>query len=253
MNITTPSPYLPPNNLYVPTESAQRDNRRAELIPQVQQATPQEKQQAATQERQEGARQAIQEPSTPTREAREQPAAQTTSRSHPDGRSSQQGQERGSQEDERRDPAQEKLLRQLQQRDKEVREHEQAHQRQGGSYAGTPSYDMTRGPDGASYATGGTVRIDTSAVIGDPEATITKMQQVQRAALAPISPSSQDFAVASKAARVEQQAREEHQQRNILQLSGGALDSYLQQRGAIIAGHYRRSVLPQSANELAQA
>ena len=41
------------------------------------------------------------------------------------------------------------------------------------------------------YITGGEVRIDTSPA-KDPEATIQKMQQVQRAAFAPADPSPQD-------------------------------------------------------------
>ncbi len=90
-------------------------------------------------------------------------------------------------------------VRDLQARDAEVRTHEQAHKSAGGSYAGSINYDTQRGPDGKSYAVGGSVDIDTSAIGGDPAATIVKMQQVIRAALAPSDPSGADRSVASSA------------------------------------------------------
>lgn len=100
-------------------------------------------------------------------------------------------------------------VRELAARDREVRAHEQAHMAVGGQYAGGVSYDYSRGPDGRLYATGGSVSIDISPVSGDPAATITKMQQVQRAALAPAEPSGQDRAVAAQAAQLIAQARAE--------------------------------------------
>ena len=56
---------------------------------------------------------------------------------------------------------------------------------------------------------GGEVRIDTSPVEGDPEATLLKAQQIRRAALAPATPSAQDRSVAAKASSLESQARQE--------------------------------------------
>ncbi|WP_271104614.1 putative metalloprotease CJM1_0395 family protein [Pseudomonas tohonis] len=85
-------------------------------------------------------------------------------------------------------------------RDREVRAHEQAHASVGAAYAGSPSYSFKRGPDGQSYAVGGEVGIDVSAVADDPEATLRKMEVVQRAALAPADPSAQDRRVAAEAA-----------------------------------------------------
>jgi hypothetical protein len=87
----------------------------------------------------------------------------------------------------------------LKQRDAEVRAHEQAHAAAGGAFAGSPSYQYQRGPDGGSYAVGGEVPIDVSAVAGDPAATIAKMEQVKRAALAPRDPSDADRAIAATA------------------------------------------------------
>lgn len=100
-------------------------------------------------------------------------------------------------------------LRELASRDREVRAHEQAHLAVGGQYAGAVSYSYERGPDGRLYAVGGTVAIDTAAVPGDPAATLDKLQQVQRAALAPAQPSAQDLAIAAQAAQGIAQARAE--------------------------------------------
>lgn len=102
-----------------------------------------------------------------------------------------------------------RLLRELVARDREVRAHEQAHANVGGRYAGSPSYTFQRGPDGRQYAVGGEVAIDVSPIPGDPQATIEKAQVVRRAALAPAEPSAQDRAVAAEATAIEQQARAE--------------------------------------------
>lgn len=110
------------------------------------------------------------------------------------------------------DPAKQEIIRKLQQRDAEVRTHEQAHMAAGGAYAGAASYSYQKGPNGQMYATGGEVGIDTSAVPGDPEATAAKARQVAAAALAPASPSAQDHKVAGQARQMEAEARQESQQ-----------------------------------------
>lgn len=94
-------------------------------------------------------------------------------------------------------------------RDREVRVHEQAHAAVGGALAGSPTYSYTRGPDGRSYVTDGEVSIDTAPVAGDPQATLAKMDQVRRAALAPAEPSAQDMRVAAQAQATAAQARGE--------------------------------------------
>ncbi|VXB19846.1 SprA-related family protein [Pseudomonas sp. 8AS] len=94
-------------------------------------------------------------------------------------------------------------------RDREVRSHEQAHAAVGGAYAGAPSYTYKRGPDGQIYAVGGEVGIDVSPIPGDPQATLRKMEVVQRAALAPAEPSAQDRRVAAQAQAQASQARAE--------------------------------------------
>jgi len=101
------------------------------------------------------------------------------------------------------------LVRQLQSRDREVRTHEQAHASVGGNLAGAPNLSFTTGPDGKRYAVSGDVSIDVSPVANDPAATIRKLEQVQRAALAPANPSSQDLKVAAQAASSAIQARSE--------------------------------------------
>ncbi len=111
----------------------------------------------------------------------------------------------------------------LKKRDAEVRRHEQAHKAAAGRYAtGGPTYEYEKGPDGRQYAVGGEVQIDVSPVEGDPQATIQKMQQVRRAALAPAEPSAQDRKVAAEAARLEAQARAELSQGDADEQSGSS-------------------------------
>ncbi len=110
-------------------------------------------------------------------------------------------------EDSSQQKQDEKVIKDLEARDQEVRTHEQAHKAAGGQYAGSPAFDMSLGPDGKSYATGGHVDIDVSTVPNDPQATIIKMQQIKKAALAPAEPSSQDVKVAARASMIEAAAR----------------------------------------------
>jgi hypothetical protein len=100
-------------------------------------------------------------------------------------------------------------VEQLKQRDREVKEHERAHASVGGGIAGQPTFKFTTGPDGKQYAVAGEVQIDTSAVRGNPQATIRKLEQVKRAALAPSNPSSQDRRVAARAEASITAARQE--------------------------------------------
>ena len=100
-------------------------------------------------------------------------------------------------------------VRELQQRDVEVRTHEQAHKSAAGSHGGAISLSFRQGPDGKRYAVEGEVPVDLSSVSDDPEATVAKMQQIQRAALAPAEPSSADRRVAAKAASKAAKARKE--------------------------------------------
>ncbi len=96
----------------------------------------------------------------------------------------------------------------LKERDKEVRDHERAHQSAGGQYAGSPSYDYEKGPDGNDYAIGGHVNIDV-AEENTPEKTLQKMEQIISAAKAPADPSAQDLKVAAQAQQKAAKARAE--------------------------------------------
>jgi hypothetical protein len=80
-------------------------------------------------------------------------------------------------------------IRQLSQRDREVRSHERIH----ASIAGTPSFQFQGGPNGVLYAVSGSVSIDLSVVPGNAEATVRKAEQ----------------AVAAKARSLADQARVE--------------------------------------------
>ncbi|WP_051640775.1 putative metalloprotease CJM1_0395 family protein [Thiomicrorhabdus sp. Milos-T2] len=100
------------------------------------------------------------------------------------------------------------VIAQLKARDQEVRAHEMAHLSAAGGYStGGMSFSYQTGPDGKRYAIGGEVGIDTSPISGDPEATLQKAMVVQRAALAPAEPSSQDYKVAQSASQMMIQAR----------------------------------------------
>ncbi|MDR1650134.1 MAG: hypothetical protein LBR71_07715 [Synergistaceae bacterium] len=99
-------------------------------------------------------------------------------------------------------------IRELKQIEREVISHEAAHQAAGGRFAGAVSYSYTRGPDGHAYITGGEVPIHVPPS-SDPEQTVRDMEQVQRAAMAPASPSGQDRAVAAQAAAAAAQARQQ--------------------------------------------
>ncbi len=103
-------------------------------------------------------------------------------------------------------------LQQLKRRDMEVRAHEQAHLSAAGPYAkGGASFTYQKGADGALYAIGGEVGVDVTEE-STPEATITKMETIKRAALAPASPSGADKMIAAQADAKEAQARQELQQ-----------------------------------------
>ncbi|MCL2220297.1 MAG: hypothetical protein FWC23_09220 [Chitinispirillia bacterium] len=122
-------------------------------------------------------------------------------------------------------PEQQKVIDELQQRDAEVRAHEQAHISVGGAYIrGGASYEYESGPDKKRYAVGGEVQIDTSPVRDNPEATIEKMQVVRAAAMAPAEPSGQDRAVAAAASHAEGQARAELSERRAAEANGEGED-----------------------------
>jgi hypothetical protein len=96
---------------------------------------------------------------------------------------------------------------QLEQLERSVREHEQAHLRTARDLAiGKPSFEYKEGPDGKKYVVNGEVNIDSSPVSGDAEATLEKAIKIQRTALAPSDPSPKDLQVAARARIMESKA-----------------------------------------------
>lgn len=249
MNINVSLPPLIPTQLQPQVEAARTDNRRAELIPQARQgqASSAESEVGSQKEKSKAGQASSNQTSQNSRETG-QPAPMTL----PDNRfveaTGEDGQ-RKQQDPKQQEPQQrqEQQVQDLIERDQEVRTHEQAHQSAGGEYASSPTYQLTQGPDGKRYATGGEVQIDTSAVSGDPTATIAKMQQIRSAALAPAEPSAQDLAVARSAAASEAKARKELMAEQSAK-SGGVLSAYMDKRNSVIAGRYQQAVSP-AANQ----
>ncbi|MFI4917189.1 MAG: putative metalloprotease CJM1_0395 family protein [Phycisphaerales bacterium JB060] len=113
-----------------------------------------------------------------------------------------------SQAGEQLSDAEKRKLEELRKTDQRVRRHEEAHRTAAGAlYRGGPNYIYETGPDGKRYAVAGSVQIDTSPG-RTPEETIQKAARIRRAALAPTDPSGSDRAVASKATRMEDAARQ---------------------------------------------
>ncbi|PHV11706.1 catalase [Chitinimonas sp. BJB300] len=109
-------------------------------------------------------------------------------------------------------------VRQLQARDRAVRQHELAHMSAAGGLATSgPSYTYQRGPDGVNYAIGGEVSIDVSPG-RTPAETLEKAKTIERAALAPKDPSGADRAVAAQARNLALSAQQD------MAKGGGAAD-----------------------------
>lgn len=105
-------------------------------------------------------------------------------------------------------PDEERLVRDLQSRDSEVRAHEAAHQAAGGGMTGAASFTYQQGPDGKMYAIGGEVSISMKSG-STPEETIANARQIVAAAMAAGNPSPQDYAVASSARVMEMKAQQQ--------------------------------------------
>ncbi|MDR2189106.1 MAG: hypothetical protein LBE62_13860 [Azonexus sp.] len=124
-------------------------------------------------------------------------------------------------------PEQQQQVAQLQQTDRQVRAHEQAHMAAGAGLAGGATYSYETGPDNRRYAVAGEVSIDTSPA-RSPEETIAKARQIRAAALAPADPSAQDNRVAAAASQMEIAARQELAQTERAENNGAALAAYRQ-------------------------
>ena len=103
--------------------------------------------------------------------------------------------------------AQKAVISELQATDTTVRSHERAHIAAGGGVIrGGAVFTYEKAPDNKLYAVAGEVGIDVSEG-NTPEETITKMQTVRSAALAPSDPSSTDYQVASTASMLQLKAQ----------------------------------------------
>jgi len=102
-----------------------------------------------------------------------------------------------------------RALEALQRTDREVRAHEQAHVAAGARNA---TYEYQAGPDGRSYAVGGSAQIEINAPAGDPAGKAAQARKMRAAALAPADPSPKDLEVAAKATRIEMEALNEERE-----------------------------------------
>jgi len=112
-----------------------------------------------------------------------------------------------------------RLVKDLASRDAEVKAHEAAHQASGGGMTGAASYSYQQGPDGKMYAIGGEVSISMKKG-STPEETIANARQIAASAMAPGSPSPQDFAVASSAKVMEMKAQQQINKERQKELTG---------------------------------
>ena len=122
--------------------------------------------------------------------------------------------------------SQEALIAQLQATDTAVKAHERAHIAAGGGVIlSGATYFYQEAPDKRLYAIGGEVSIDTSEG-NTPSETISKMQLVRAAALAPSDPSSTDYQVAATASMLQMQARLEESRLKQAELLSNAHEKY---------------------------
>lgn len=103
--------------------------------------------------------------------------------------------------------SQQALIAELQATDTKVHAHESAHIAAGGGVIRSgAAFTYVEAPNKRLYAVGGEVGIDMSEA-ATPENTVTKMQQVRTAALAPSDPSATDYQVAATASMLQMMAR----------------------------------------------
>jgi hypothetical protein len=228
MNISPSAPTLStPTVVNPPTESLRRENSQREIITQVTATNPSAAEKGVASEKDRAKtpaqtneqldftslRKQAEEAATKIAgrngERHEQNSENKESGAEQQSNTSAQQEDKAVIEDTESQAAEEQIIRQLANRDQEVRTHEQAHASVGGSTTGAPSYSFDVGPDGKKYAVSGEVSVDLSVVSGDPQATIKKMQQVHAAALAPTNPSSQDIKVAASATKIILEAQSE--------------------------------------------
>ncbi|MDL2307376.1 hypothetical protein LJC48_05045 [Desulfovibrio sp. OttesenSCG-928-C06] len=103
-------------------------------------------------------------------------------------------------------PENRELLQKLQERDAHVKAHESAHVMAAGGQAGAVTYSYQRGPDGRSYAVGGSVNISVSSS-GDADESARQAGRAQRAATVNGEMSAADAQTARRAGEISARAR----------------------------------------------
>ncbi|MEE1674494.1 putative metalloprotease CJM1_0395 family protein [Agarivorans aestuarii] len=229
MNINVSLPNVFPNTLAPPTDSARRDNQLRQVIAQPKEVASFAKEPEVGAEKDRSKPQATAQYPQPQLQEQQQAKINEREAQQGQGQQGQQGEQQGKQDGQQSGQEQsgsdqpsarqkgqnelsegeQKKVDELSARDQEVRTHEAQHQAVGGQYASAATFELERGPDGKQYAVGGEVSIDVSEIPDDPQATIAKMEQVQRAALAPAEPSSQDRQVAAQAQQKAAEAQRE--------------------------------------------
>jgi hypothetical protein len=226
MNILPPVPTpVIFNTGTVNTEAVRRDNTQRETVPQLA-ANEKSSAEPSLGPQADKLKTPGQAPQTLTYE---KPISQTgqqlntqNNSAQDNGQDASEGKE-NAEEQQQQQQAEQQQLTELQQRDTEVRRHEQAHASLGGQYASSPEYEYERGPDGRRYAVNGEVSIDISKV-ATPQETLRKAEQVKAAALAPAKPSVQDLRVATEATQIALEARAEIANDKIIKAQQNSVD-----------------------------
>lgn len=263
MNTITSYPSVSLNTANVYTETARRDNQLRELVTPAKQveASAKEPRLASEQDK-------TKQPGSSQLSNQDALSNNTSENKKIEEKAEQeekQQQQQQKQKEEQLAQQEQKALQELKDRDAEVRAHEQAHASVGGQYAGSPTYEFERGSDGNNYAVAGEVPIDISKVPNDPEKTITKMQQVRAAALAPQEPSGADKSIAAQANKIITEARSELASQNSEEQSGESnsltarlnrnlaeRDDEVNQRSVRIANFYQAATSPNEQPNLAR-
>ncbi|TMN80927.1 MULTISPECIES: putative metalloprotease CJM1_0395 family protein [unclassified Pseudoalteromonas] len=204
MNIVTPFPSININTANVYTETARRDNQLREVIPAPSANSASNTETKAQSDAEKAKLPGNNEGTTYSAsgklaDEKVVQARDDENAENPESSEEQKAQQQESEQEQQVLEQEQQQIKELKARDTEVRIHEQAHASVGGKYAGSPSYEYQRGPDGTNYAVGGEVQIDVAEIPGDPQATIEKMQTVRAAALAPAEPSGADRSIAADA------------------------------------------------------
>ncbi len=119
-------------------------------------------------------------------------------------------------------PEQQQLIEKYKKADREVRAHEQTHLAVPGNLVvSSANLEYVTGLGDVRYVAAGGVQINTSPVSNDPQATLQKAQQIERAALASAQPSPQDHRVAAQTEAMATRASAELLQRTTAQTSNG--------------------------------